>query len=68
MRTNTIKVNLEITEIGLKRFQRTPTFTNLLHPEQLKSLKIGNNELTINHTIWGKLNRLQDNEIKVIKK
>lgn len=55
---NKVKVNLTINEHGLKKFKNVPTFKNLLHPNQLKALKIGDNELTVNHTVWGSLQRV----------
>ena len=55
---NTITLNLELTEIGLKRFQVIPTFNNLLYPNQIKGLKVGSNTLTVNNTVWGSLQRV----------
>ena len=55
---NTVKVNLLLTEQGIKKFKNVPTFKNLLHPNQLEALIIGNNELTVNHTVWGSLQRV----------
>lgn len=55
---NKVKVNLIINEHGLKKFKNVPTFKNILHPNQLEALKIGNNELTVNHTVWGSLQRV----------
>lgn len=78
-KTNTHNIILNVNEIGLKRFKTVPTFKNLLHQNQLDSLKVGDNELTVNNSVWGTLQRMVDsdknnmsvkkklNEVKLIK-
>jgi hypothetical protein len=65
---NTHDIILTINEIGLKRFKIVPTFKNLLHPSQLNNLKIGDNELTVNNTVWSTLQRMSDNTNISVKK
>lgn len=55
---NVVKVNLKLTDAGLSKFLKIPTFKNLLHPNQLKSLKAGDNVLDVNHYILGTLTRV----------
>ena len=55
---NRMRVNLTLTENGVKKFKNTPTFANLLHPSQSNHLKVGTNELTVNMTVWGSLQRV----------
>lgn len=64
---NTLKVNLTINEHGLKKFKNVPTFKNLLHPNQLKELKEGSNIITVNHTVWGSLQRVISYDSKNMK-
>lgn len=60
MKKNTLKVTLTLTEMGLKRFQKVPTFNNLLHPSQIEGLHTGENSLTVNHYIYGTLLRVTE--------
>ncbi len=55
---NLISVTLTLNEAGLKKFNRIPTFKNLLHPSQLTKLKTGENTLNVNHTTWGRIQRI----------
>ena len=57
-KTNTHNIILNVNEIGLNRFKKVPTFKNLLHSNQLNDLKIGDNKLTVNNTVWGKLQQM----------
>lgn len=57
-RKNTNKVKLTLDDISLKRFNVTPTFKNLLHPNQLSSLKTGENTLIVNNTVYSNLQRM----------
>lgn len=57
-KSNTHKIKLILNDITLKRFKNTPTFTNLLYPNQISSLKIGDNILTVNNTVWSTLQRM----------
>ena len=56
---NVHNINLKLNAVSLKRFQSTPTFSRLLHRDQLKNLKIGDNKLVVNNTVWGALQRLE---------
>lgn len=47
-------------EKGLKMFKSTPTFSNLLTPQQLQNLKLGKNTINVNNTVLGKLDRFGD--------
>ena len=67
MRSNTIDIKLTLTEAGLSRFHRTPTFRDLLHPNQVEMLVVGDNLLTVNHTVWGDLQRVADWHVQVAK-
>lgn len=58
MPKNTIDIILTLSETGLKIFKKTPAFSRLLHDTQLAGLKPGKNFLTVNHTIWSKLQNL----------
>ena len=57
-RKNTIGIKLTLTEQGLKKFNTVPTFKNLLHNSQLANLNVGENTLTVNHTVWGSLQQV----------
>lgn len=62
-------INLILNDVSLKRFHSVPTFKNLLYPNQLDSLKIGDNTLTVNNTVYSTLKRMeQPGEYKVEKK
>ena len=65
--TNTNKINLVLTEVGLKRFTNIPTFNRLLYPNQIKGLKVGSNLITVNNTVLGSLSRLSDSHISITK-
>jgi hypothetical protein len=52
---NVVTVILTLGETGVKKFKTTPTFKNLLYPNQIANLQVGDNILNVNHTIWGKL-------------
>lgn len=56
---NTKRVNLNLSEIGLKHFKTTPTFNKLLYPNQITNLKVGDNKITVNHYIFSKLQQAQ---------
>ena len=58
MRTNTHSIVLSLDDMAIKKFNTIPTFKNLLHPNQLSQLKIGDNQLTVNNTMLGKLERM----------
>jgi hypothetical protein len=51
-------ISLSLDDVGLRMFQRTPTFSNLLPRNQLLSLKAGKNILNVNHYISNKLQNL----------
>lgn len=56
---NVHNINLKLNDVSLKRFQSTPTFSRLLHRDQLKNLKVGDNKLVVNNTVWSALQRLE---------
>lgn len=58
MRTNTHTITLSLDDMAIKKFNTIPTFRDMLHPTQLNQLKLGNNVLTVNNTILGKLERM----------
>jgi hypothetical protein len=58
-RKNTNRIVLTLNDISLHRFKTIPTFKQLLYPNQIDQLKIGDNELVVNNTILGKLERMQ---------
>jgi predicted GNAT family acetyltransferase len=58
-RKNTNRIVLTLDDISLKRFRTVPTFKQMLYPNQLDQLKVGDNELVVNNTILGKLERMQ---------
>lgn len=67
---NKVSITLTLTEYGLKKFKNIPTFKNLLYPNQLSKLSVGPNLLTVNHTVWGSLQRVSTYDplnIQVIK-
>ena len=55
---NTHKVKLTLDNIALKKFQTIPTFKNLLYPNQLSSLKTGENTFTVNNAVYSTLQRM----------
>lgn len=59
---NLITIKLTLSEQGLKRFKTVPTFKNLLHPNQLNDLVVGDNILNVNNTVWGSLQRMVSND------
>jgi len=61
---NKIKIILSVNAIGLSRFQNVPSFATLLSENQRKALMVGNNELTVNHTVWGSIQRACLNDKK----
>lgn len=58
MKSNVLNIKLILSEQGLKKFKNVPTFKNLLHTNQLDSLRIGTNSIKVNHTVWGSLQRV----------
>lgn len=56
---NVHNINLKLNDVSLKRFQSTPTFSKLLHRDQLKNLKVGDNKLVVNNTVWSVLQRME---------
>ena len=58
IKKNVIQINLKLTEEGVKKFKIIPTFKNLLYPNQINNLIIGDNLLTVNNTIFGKLKQV----------
>lgn len=58
MRTNTHTIVLSLDDIAIKKFKTIPTFKNLLYPNQLNQLVIGDNTLVVNNTVLGKLERM----------
>lgn len=65
---NKININLILNDVSLKRFKNTPTFTNLLYPNQLDNLTVGDNKLTVNHTVFGSLQRLASTGNYIVNK
>jgi len=59
MKRNVKKIILELNSISLKKFRTIPTFKLLLRKPQLESLRVGKNELMINHYVFSKLQNLQ---------
>lgn len=57
-KVNKHNIILTLDNISLKKFKTIPTFKNLLFPNQLNSLKTGDNELTVNNTVLGTLQRI----------
>jgi len=57
-KTNTHKVKLTLDNVALKKFQTIPTFKNLLYSNQLSSLKTGDNNFTVNNTVYSTLQRM----------
>jgi hypothetical protein len=55
---NIKQVVLTLDETGLKHFKTTPTFKDLLNPQQLAELKTGNNKLSVNHYVYSALKRV----------
>lgn len=55
---NLVTIQLTLTEQGLNKFLKVPTFKNLLYSNQLTSLMVGDNILNVNHTVWGSLQRI----------
>lgn len=58
IKKNVIKINLTLSDQGLQKFKKIPTFNELLYPNQINSLKVGENILTVNNYIFGKLQRV----------
>jgi hypothetical protein len=58
--SNTHKIVLNFSDERLiKRFQTTPTFQKMLAPNQIKNLKIGDNELIVNNVSLNGLQRME---------
>lgn len=55
---NVVRINLMLNELGLQKFNKIPTFKNLLWPNQIASLKVGDNILDVNHNVWGNIQRV----------
>ena len=55
---NKIEIKLRLTETDLKKIKTIPTFRDLFWKNQLDKLKVGDNILTVNHTVYGKLKRM----------
>ena len=55
---NIKQVILTLDEVGLKHFKNTPTFKDLLNPQQLNDLKVGKNKLNVNHYVYSALKRV----------
>jgi len=55
---NIKQVVLTLDETGLKHFRTTPTFKDLLNPQQLAELKTGDNKLNVNHYVYSALKRV----------
>ena len=58
MRTNTHTIVLSLNDIAIYKFKTIPTFKNLLYPNQLNQLVVGDNTLVVNNTVLGKLERM----------
>jgi hypothetical protein len=55
---NIKQVVLTLDETGLKHFRTTPTFKDLLNPQQLAELKTGDNKLNVNHYVYSALKKV----------
>ena len=56
---NLHNINLKLNDVSLKRFQSIPTFSRLLHRDQLKNLKVGDNKLIVNNAVWSTIQRME---------
>ena len=56
--TSVVNIILTLNAVGVNRFKVVPTFKNVLHQNQIDSLIVGDNNLTVNNTQWGKLQQL----------
>lgn len=66
---NTHKIILTFDdERRIKRVQTTPTFQKMLHPNQIKNLKVGDNELTVNNVALNGLERMESMGLYKLKK
>jgi len=66
---NTHKVILTFDdERRIKRVQTTPTFQKMLAPNQMKDLKVGDNELTVNNVALNGLERMESMGLYKLKK
>jgi hypothetical protein len=59
-KTNVINVKLTLNDISLSNFNRIPTFKNLLPISIIRNLKVGDNFINVNNTIWGALQRMSE--------
>ncbi len=58
-RKNTITAKITIPNKGrLDLIKNTPALSNIFHKNQLDSLKVGDNEVTLNMTMWSKAQRM----------
>ena len=55
---NVLTVILELDSRLYNKFKTIPTFKNSLKPSDLPLLKVGKNELRMNHYTFGRLQRL----------
>ena len=66
---NTHKIILTFDdEKRIKRIQTTPTFQKMLAPNQIKNLKIGDNELIVNNVALNGLERMESTGLYKLKK
>lgn len=66
---NTHKIILTFDdERRIKRVQTTPTFQKMLAPNQIKNLKVGDNELTVNNVALNGLERMESMGLYKLKK
>ena len=55
---NTINSVITFTEFGLKQFKSTPALSNMLPNSIVNTLKVGDNNIQVNPTSHGKLQRM----------
>lgn len=66
---NTHKIVLTFDdEKRIKRIQTTPTFQKMLAPNQIKNLKVGDNELVVNNVALNGLERMESMGLYKLKK
>jgi len=63
---NVRTIKLTLTAGTLKRIKTTPVLKQMFHDNQLKNLKEGENVLTVNMTIWGKIKNMFGDDVQDI--
>lgn len=55
---NTISIILTLDATGLRMMKTIPTFCSMLYSNQIKTLMIGENALTVSKPVYSKMKRL----------